>query len=144
MKIKQSQKVLLCLCLAAASLAASPKPKWETWGDTKILISPNQQQAYAIKFYQNRPTSYFNGCSAPIRQLSTVVGVEYQFRNEVKSFSIRDPKWGSETFEADNSTLPEARKWIMSTIIAEGRQIYVTSRGCGSGVIPYLISVERR
>jgi hypothetical protein len=135
--------VAILFLAGISNAAAVPAASWETYGDIAVLVSRSQQQAYAIKFYRGKPALYFSGCSVAVRRMNLIVGVKYEFRNEVRSFSVRDPKWGTETFDVDISILPEARKWIMSTIVSKGRRVWVTSRGCGSGVVPYLISVEK-
>lgn len=77
-------------------------------------------------------------------QVLNVSSIRFFWRSEIESFNISFGEFGEEVFfVADMVDLPESRKWILSTLIKKGKKLKITTRGCGSSAVTYLISIER-
>ena len=120
-----------------------PTGEWYEYGEVKAHISRDQTQLYAVHFYQGVDASYWSVCTPQLEQQLMVVDVTFSWRKEIKSFTVRDRKWGDETFEVDLSSFPEAHKWLLSTLVKKGKAVTIYSRACGSGAVPYLVAIER-
>ena len=73
------------------------------------------------------------------RIIKDMVGRDLEHR-----YPDHTPNIGEEIFRVDDMVdLPEARKWILSTLVKKGRKARITYRLCGSGAIPYLVSIQR-
>lgn len=118
------------------------KAEWEQYYDTAVLVTKDQNAALAVKFYPGSMANQLKSCSPPIKQISLINHVTYEYRKEVSSFKAYNSKWGTEEYGLDVSDLPNSRRWILSTLIVKGRKVLITSRGCGSGVVPYVTAIE--
>ena len=61
----------------------------------------------------------------------------------ILSLVVKHPRAGKDIFdEIDLSALPRSRRVLLPTLLAPGRQVQISSRGCGSGLVPYLRSIS--
>jgi len=134
---------LLLLASLVVSVPAHATDVWQDYGSVRMLISSDQTRLSAAYFHEGEDPSYWESCSAPIRQKVKVKSVKFRWRKEIESFTVHDPKWGDATYEIDLAPIPEVHKWLFSTLVRTGNQIAITSRGCGSGAAPYLTAIER-
>ena len=137
--------------LAGAAVAGQPKGNLEQFssGDSSngvvhLYVSDDQSQLYSMHFYENVDGTYWNVCTPPRTERLKISDVKFFWRSEIESFTVSFGKFGEETFHiSDMVDLPESRKWILSTLIKKGKKPKITYRGCGSGAITYLVSIER-
>lgn len=130
--------------LAATStpaFAAQPSGEWYNYGEVKAYVSSDQSRMYQVEFYQSYGPDEWLTCTVPVKSKVTVTDIDYEGRNEIKSFTVSQPKFGKETFEVDLSDFPMAHRWLLSTLVKKGKVISITSRGCGSGGISYLTAI---
>ena len=52
-------------------------------------------------------------------------------------------KGGEESYSVNLNEIPQAHKWLLSTLVQKSRMIKITSRVCGSNLKPYLIRIEK-
>lgn len=123
------------------AFAGQPSGEWYDYGEVKAYISPNQSRMYQVEFYQGYGPDEWLACTAPVKSKVTVTDVDYEGRNEIKSFTVSHPRFGKETFEIDLSEFPMAHRWLLSTLVKKGKTISVTTRGCGSGGVSYLTAI---
>lgn len=134
------------LPLLAALILATPAYAtnvWADYGSVRMLMSNDQTQLSAAYFYESEAPSYWANCTAPVRQKVKIKSVKFRWRKEIESFRVHHPKWGDETYEIDLYPIPQAHKWLLSTLVRTGSTIEITLRGCGSGIIPYLTAIEK-
>ena len=148
--MKYIASVLLGLVFGTA-VAGQPKGNLEQFssgdssnGNVHLYVSDDQSQLYSVHFYENVDDFYWDVCTPPRTERLKISDVQFFWRSEIESFKVSFGKFGEETFHiADMVDLPESRKWILSTLIKKGKKPKITYRGCGSGAITYLVSIER-
>lgn len=139
--LEKTWAVVMLAATSAAVFAAQPSGEWYDYGEVKAYVSPDQSKMYQVEFYQGYGADEWQACTAPVKSKVTVTGVDYEGRNEIKSFTVWHPKFGKETFEVNLSDFPMAHRWLLSTLVKKGKAISITSRGCGSGGVSYLTAI---
>lgn len=76
--------------------------------------------------------------NCPSKERVKIKKVRLEGRYRVKASATYSKKWGVENYDLDLTNLPNSDQWLPATLIREGTTVYVTSRGCGSGLFPTL------
>lgn len=146
----RSPLILIKVCLSSVLLAFSAHSQSKSvnsnfynYGDIHFYMSPDQSKLHSVEFNKNITSSEWVMCTHAITNRLKVIDIKYAWRKEINEFTVHDPKWGNETYPIDLSEVPQAHKWILSTLIQRNQFIKITSRACGSGMVPYLIKIEK-
>lgn len=113
------------------------------YGGIHLFTSKDQSELKTIEFYKNNSPDDWAMCTSTLTKRLKVTEVKYAWKKEISEFTVNDPKWGEESYQIDLTEIPEAHKWLLSTLVQKGRIIKIISRACGSNLTPYLIKIEK-
>ncbi len=126
-----------------SSFAKASDISFYDYGGVHLFTSKDQLKLRSIEFYKDNSVTDWSMCTPILTNKLKVTNVKYSLEKEISGFTVNDPKWGEEFYSVDLSEIPQAHKWLLSTLVQKGRIIKITSRACGSSLTPYLIRVEK-
>lgn len=136
MRIKKWPRSVVCVVfLFAASFTGTAQTR-QHFDGFSITVTKNGK-ATAIFFDVGSSV----GCSKTITQTGTISRLVWDIIPQ--QFAVRY-KSGSETYHVGEvlAAIPNVSRGYLGTIFRKGNRVKVASRGCGSGLIPELISVR--
>lgn len=125
------------------SIAKESDISFYDYGDVHLFTSKDQLKLRSIEFYKNNSATDWSMCTPTLTNKLKVTSVKYSWEKEISGFTVNDPKWGEESYSVDLSDIPQAHKWLLSTLVQKGRMVKIISRACGSSLTPYLIRIEK-
>lgn len=132
----------LILC-SQFSFAKATDISFYDYGDVHLFTSKDQLELRSIEFYKNNSATDWSMCTPTLTNKLKVTRVKYFWEKEISGFTVNNPKWGEESYSVDLNNIPQAHKWLLSTLVQKGRMVKITSRACGSSLTPYLIRIEK-
>ncbi len=113
---------------------------WERYGQLSLQYDAAQKSIKELRLGDDGNEDY--QCSPwkvnAVRVVSSSISAE-----GILSLVVKHPRAGRDNFdEIDLSALPRTRRALLPALLTAGRQIQISSRGCGSGLVPYLRSIS--